>query len=623
MAQPQPITQAQLDFFDPNVPLPQGSPVLATPGDPVDSGLWENEVLTTKYLSTVGGPFHMDDATRALLHTRVIMFKVRIAELTRLRQRLQWPSEIISRELAGHLWKHRFLTRALFRICELPDEVLGIIFTYVVYSSPITTMKQYHATRNVLTSTCRRFRSVALEHRTLWSMVFFTDRAPWELSFRALSQAGTAPLTVGFGVNPNFTLHHGCKPLKAGEINAILAGLAPSVPHLQGVTAIIDDNAMAKFCRWLTPAGPHASPLETLQTLRLHFAPEDGATGQPTAGPSTTLFNEHSMVPNLSTIVLDGIRIDWDNQSPRVFGNVRELILLSGSRPLPNIPSAKWSQILSCAAATLVRLDLRRVWVDDEDDESPPPTRVELPNILELTISYDHSDAQGTEFTLAHMHMPRLACLNIESTLPRRTNFSRLLGETYGHFPQLRVLSLRFVLCEGTPRPEPVRNDYFLEFGRWLRAMPRLKVLKLGWTYNAVQAFLRPLAMPELYLDGQEMKQLRSKKKKNQGPAFTPPLCCPELDTIAISWNEGDPTLDLDDFRLLLMARQQLGKPYSHLEVYVGGSPSAPAKLLAGLNERGISELVGRFELVRYPTVLKAEKEARRESGLGFTLFNV
>lgn len=634
MAQPQPITQAHLDFFSPNVPLPQTSPVLATPYDPVDARIWENEVLTTKYLATVGGPFHMDDATRALLHTRVIMFKVRIAELTRLRARLQRPSEEISRELAGHLWKHRFLTRALFRICELPDEVLGMVFNYVVYSVPITTMKQYHAARNVLTSTCKRFRSVALEHRTLWSTVLFTDNPPWNLSFRALSQAGTAPLTVGFGVNPNVPVHPGCTPVKAGEIDVILDGLVPSVPYLRSVTAIVGDDAMAKLCRWLTPIGLDAEPLEALRTLRLHYAPEEDAAKQPMDEPSITIFNgpttsfgeSHWMLPNLSTIVLDGIRIDWDKQSPCVFANVRELVLSSASRPMPNIPTETWSYILSCAAPTLVRLYLQRVWVAVGDlaaEDYPSPVPMPLPNLLDFSISYDHSPLLATEYTISHMMMPHLVSLNIETNLLRRTYFEPLLLDTVGKFPELRVLTFHFMFCDGRPQPDPVRNEYFVHFGRWLRAMPLLKVLKLGWTYNATQALLRPLVMPELYLDADELEQLRSSKEKKQGSAFVPPVCCPELHTLAVSWNQDDPTFDLDDFKFLLEARQQLGKRYTHLEVFISGGQAVAAKLLEELNKREISQLVGRLEPVPYPTALKAEKDIRRQVGLGFTLVNL
>ena len=622
MAQPQPISQAHLNSINPNVPQPQASPVLPAPYDPVEDRVWENEMLTTKYLATVGPPLPMSDATRALLHTRVLMFKVRIAELTRLRQRLQRPSEEISRELAGHLWKHRFLTRCLFRICELPDEVLGMVFSYVVYSSPITTMKQYHATRNVLTSTCRRFRSVALEHRTLWSTVFFTDHAPWDLSFRALSQAATAPLTVGFGLNPTLPMHRGCNPIKASEIDAILTGLTPSLPHIRTVSAILGDEGMAKFCRWLTPTRPNRPPHGALQTLCLHYAPEEGASGQGTHGPSTVLFdiNQLTVPPNLSTIVLDGVRINWDEQNPYVFENVRDLCLSSGSRPMPNIPSDIWSDMLSGAAGTLVRLILRKIWVIVEDEDAEDylhPTRVLLPKLLDLTISYDLSGLLAAEYTLIHMITPNLTCLTIETAGQQKAYLEGLLLDTVGKFPELRVLHLRFLFFDGRRRPEPVRNEYFLQFGKWLRAMPRLKVLKLGWTYNVVQACLRPLAMPELYLDPQELEVLRSAAEKEL--VVPSPVCCPELDSVSVSWNDGDPTLDFDDFKLLLEARKQLGKPYCHLEVYAGGQ-HVPTKLLGELNKRDISQFVGRLELVPYLTLLKAEREARLECGLGFSL---
>ncbi|TBU34715.1 hypothetical protein BD311DRAFT_746669 [Dichomitus squalens] len=608
MSRPRYVAQ-EPDIF--GVKLPVAQKLDPDPmSDPYAARIWEDEMMYKRYLATVPPPSIMDDALRARFNSRVKMFKVRIHELEALRENMEEnmeerPPAAIGNELASIIWRHRILTRALFPIRDLPNEILGMIFDHVVYSHPIDNMKYYHAARAVLVQTCRRFRDIAYGYRALWRTVIFTDACPWKLSFRAISRAEGVPLTIGFGQAPVLP---GASPVHATDFGVLLHGLILAAPQLREVTAGLCESSMPVFCTWLA-RNTRAFPC--LQTLVLHHVNHRNRDGNVVIfydRPPMIPLRGQVVVPNLRKIDLDGVAIDWESQSPTMFSNVKDLRLGTTYGTMPPLQSHQWSQILFAAASTLVRLDLRMFWVACEWNTPPPSVRVELPNLLELSIHYE-AERRATEFTLAHIDAPRLIALNILSIRNASINFKSLCEQLTGRFPELRLFALRFIACHGPPAPPPVVNQYFAQFGRLLRSMPKLRVLKSGFLYVGVQALLRPLCVPELYLAPEELAAIAEKAARQE--PFAIPICCPELEYLSIFWEYvGDPTGDVRDFALWLNARQQLGKQFPRVCVR---NKTKFEQMKALLEQADIAPSVGEFMIVPTETPMYEEKVVEEE----------
>ena len=102
--------------------------------------------MTTKLTARLPPPTPMTESARALLNSRITMFKARIVELKELRARLvalmsEPPADIrpppsIGKDVATIILKHHLVSWALFPIRELPTEIIGIIFDFDWYLFP-------------------------------------------------------------------------------------------------------------------------------------------------------------------------------------------------------------------------------------------------------------------------------------------------------------------------------------------------------------------------------------------------------------------------------------------------------------------------------------------------------
>src|SRR6202030_2282743 len=80
----------------------------------------------------------------------------------------------------------------IFRINELPTEILANIFRYVVWSSPKPHVGVKF--RLWITWVCRHWRRIAISDFTLWNAIWIRDVPPHEQSLTWFERAGTAPL---------------------------------------------------------------------------------------------------------------------------------------------------------------------------------------------------------------------------------------------------------------------------------------------------------------------------------------------------------------------------------------------------------------------------------------------
>ncbi|KAL1937807.1 hypothetical protein VTO73DRAFT_12826 [Trametes versicolor] len=476
---------------------------------PNPMALWDSEELVKTYLKSSLPIFAPDD--RAPIQARL--------------KKLQFD-----RDLALMLLERKLLRWSEFPIRDLPDDILTIIFRFVVWSSADAAEGSKH--RLYLTWICKRFRALALSDATLWSWVWIRDAAPWERSFTYIQRAGMAPLDIRIDekCGPKGDAHDNPPKyprMTVPQIKNLLEVLKPQVGQLRTLIVVLANiEVVEAFMEGLSKAGPLTS-LERIEVNRTgspHLWPKEKCAG---AGGHLAL-SAHP-IPKLRELSLWGVTTNWNALPP---SNLRTLTLRRIA-PEGCPTSDRWMEILRASPGLLkLSLDAAGPQRDTKNLDIRSARLPYLPSLRELTI--ENMSCVQAAHVLAHMHAPHVMHLSL--MLSAREDSGQLVGLLAGRFPEVRMLHLQGLQVAKTDL-NTVRTV------RWFDSMPHLKMFKFSLTSSHILNAL--LADPRDYhaqgtgpADGEEAKR---------------PAICPELDTVLFD-KQGE-----KDVSTLAKGRKDLG----------------------------------------------------------------
>lgn len=493
---------------------------------------WNSDELIRTYLRSSTEP--MAPADPVLLRTRLQMFRVRMFEIERLRLNLRpASSDVFDRELAAIMYKRKILLWFSFPIRDLPDEILTIIFRYVVWSSNGADQATQH--RLWLTWVCRRFRAIALSDATLWNSVWFRDSPPWTRSFTFIERANTATLDLRIDekIGPEGTAHDAppkYPPITVPQIKELLKILGPKVGQIRILVVVLSDMEVVEaFMEGLSKAGPLSAMerIEVHRTSQPYLWPKDKSEG---SGGHLPLSEQPT--PKLRWLSLNGVTTNWNALQP---SNLRTIDLRRMSvQACPT--SERWSEILKLSPDLFkLSLDAAGPQLDPRRQRIGTGARpIDLPCLRDLTIG-DMSCLYAAH-VLAHMHAPRVMSLSLMS----------LTGQDYGPLTEMlkgRFREVRMLQLQGF---EVGKTDHNMQRAvAWFESMPRLKLLK----FSRVRSYL----LDALLADPRDYRPGEMDTRPADGKDDKRPVVCPELDTV--HFNTQGPT----DMSTFAKGRKDLG----------------------------------------------------------------
>ncbi|KAI0830510.1 hypothetical protein BC628DRAFT_873716 [Trametes gibbosa] len=518
---------------------------------------WDSEELIKVYLKNCVDPKMETDPE--LMRGRLQMFRVRMIELEKMRAYiLPAVSFDFDRELAAVMYKRKLLLWMAFPIRKLPNEILTIIFRYVVWSSTSADQATQH--RLWLTWVCKRFREVAIADSTLWNSVWFRDPPPWTRSLIFLERAGTAPLDIRINEKerPEGTpddVPPPQPPITVAQINLILDKIIPRISQLRIIVIVLENlEVIDTIVRRFSTAGPP----EMLERFEIH------RTGPPYLWPPSNSSGSggyHSLsrfpTPKLRWLSLNGLAVDWTTFQP---ANLRTIDLRRMCvQACPT--SISWSRMLA-ASPDLFKLTLEAATPQLAGERLGSVRAIELPSLRDLTIG--DMSCLYTLNVLAHMSAPRVMSLALVTLIGQ--DYGPLLEMLTGRFREVRVLQVQNI--------ELNKTDLNLRrCARWFESMPRLKLLKFSTT--------RPHMLDALLMDPREYRLVNEMDVQVQSAdgEETRPVICPELDTFYFTSQPGK------EVAALVKGRKDIGAPAKRVYTTTGNVPHIPQKELADIRE--------------------------------------
>ncbi|GLB35878.1 putative F-box-like [Lyophyllum shimeji] len=347
----------------------------------------------------------------------------------------------------------------IFRMNELPNEIMTNIFRYVVWSVPDA--RAGAQWRLWLTWTCRRWRTIALEDPTLWNAIWFRDRPPFPRSFAWFERAASAPLDIRISFEKKW------QPTREQTV-ALLDRVFTKFPNIRMFIFIVESwDLVAIALDKLRDHGSRGIPIN-IERLELHRTGHpyiqlgNAYTPVPLPEPMALFGGVHA--PRLQHVALNGVPILWDTS---IFSNLTTLDVRR--LPLEMAPTlSRFRDILSSSPA------LEKLCLDGAGPQLPPydlPTQRPIPlDNLKILVICDFS-VQYAEYVLSHFTAPRLLDLTLVNLVGE--DYSPVLRMLTGRFPEVKLLTL--YACELVPTTASVLTTH-----RWLESLPLLTYLRLS-----------------------------------------------------------------------------------------------------------------------------------------------
>jgi hypothetical protein len=329
-----------------------------------------------------------------------------------------------------------------------------------------------------LTWICQKWRYTAIEDMTLWCIVFFKDRFPYERSLTFVERAGTAPLDIRINerhegwykehMNDLDDSQEDGHPFTAEMMEDIMNILLPKILTIRMLVIMVDTWKPALVVLHRLRDCGHLP--ERMERFELHRTGRPWLWVGPMAEPQKQLppipFCDRRILPRLTYACFNGLHIQWS------VPQLSNLYVLDIRRvPIENRPSIYnfRDMLKECPRLSKLALDAagpQWIFTDVAEIDLPP---VDLPCLATLVIGdFTVIYAIYVLNTFTAKNLIDLTILNMVGY-----DYGPLVQHLTGRFPDIRVMTVYSVQLL-----DSIANKRRMI--KWLQSMPKIEVLKLA-----------------------------------------------------------------------------------------------------------------------------------------------
>ncbi|PFH49808.1 hypothetical protein AMATHDRAFT_146808 [Amanita thiersii Skay4041] len=410
---------------------------------------WAN-ALKDKYLENiVVHPLSPEEIHTHRLQTWDLI--VKINELRAYKQRIAPQHDSAAENRLFLVTRQYYLMMPrLFRVNELPAEILGNIFHYMIWSSSHSVNS-----RLALTSVCRLWRNIAIGDATLWNAIWFRDPPHYERSLAWLQRSGNGQLDVRIGDTDNHKI-------TAQEMSVLFDRLEEKIGQIRIFVSVAESwEANLEVLRGFNAYGKRGLPL-AMEHLELHYPGASLVHTGNDLGPQgyqpLSLFGG-AVAPHLKNILLNKVPVNWEMSH---LSNLRNLDLRS--IPPHRFPPLSVFRGMLKSSPNLFKLYLESAGPKWERNNSEANEPISLPNMKILILS-DFSLGYAM-YILGQIQAPGVRDLALMNLMGE--DYTPLFAFLTDKFPDLRMLTMWSV--------ETASSRLMV---KWLSSMPKLTFLKV------------------------------------------------------------------------------------------------------------------------------------------------
>jgi len=362
----------------------------------------------------------------------------------------------VVRELAFRRAQWKLLLWRIFPINDLPFEILVNIFTLAILSH---SSREVTRSRLAVASVCKRWRRIVLDSPSMWSIIEFKGKPPFNASVLALQRSKNAPLILLIDVRDGLWQKEQIETegvFTSADMTVLMSHIIPALGRVYELYILCDTwkVVLAALTSLRDVAVPALCRFEVLRSGKAYVSFARN-TIPPELLQPMTLFRRGA--PRLNHVSLDGVHVNWETTP---FKNMRNLEMRKMAvEVMPHLKVFRKMMLGSTTLRTLVLEGSGPQWVEEELDGWKP---VELPCLENLTLG-DFAVDYGV-FMLRLFTAPKLRRLTL---CLLEEDCSGLFAKLTGMFPLLTVIFLFDI---------EVQND---EIARaFFMSMPKLRYLK-------------------------------------------------------------------------------------------------------------------------------------------------
>jgi F-box-like len=446
----------------------------------------------------------------------------------------------------------------IFRINDLPPEILANIFHYIIWVSegPVQSANW----RLWLTWVCRHWRQIALSDPTLWNAIWFRDIPNFERSLAYLERTADAPLDIRINDSQE-------RPLSLAEMQYLFQKLLKKISNLRIVFIVLQEWDLILFVLHAFCAVKERNLPMLLERFEMHRGGSPYVQiGAGHEHPNPIPLFGGATVPSFKYLTLNGIYIDWANSA---LTNLTKIDI----RRIPQDKSPSLSQFRELFARSPA---LRELILDG----AGPSWKTFVPGIqvkpihipsLRVLILGDFR-LKFALYLCSHLSTPNV----LDLTMIRfcgEEDYSKLYEALTSTMPLVRILT--FYNIDFIPTRE--RANIMI---KWLQSMPQVTYFRIGIVKPPVlDLFLHnpktmgPLALhwqvdetpdgqtpdgqtpePEAHTPDSEAQTLEEQIPKDSEQT----IACPKLAFLELEFD------DIDQFEMIIRwarIRKQFGSP--------------------------------------------------------------
>ncbi|KIL71459.1 hypothetical protein M378DRAFT_65319 [Amanita muscaria Koide BX008] len=409
---------------------------------------------------------------------------LRIADVKKFEDALDAAGGPPNFEIENNLFVARVRYRPvfcrLFRINDLPDDVLTDVFRLVVWTGPSPAISNNW--RLWLTWVCTKWRKMVTSDPTLWNAIWFRDPYPFARSFTWFDRSGTTPLDIR--ITDTLVAKYDKKTM-----NEVLDRLFTKISQIRILIVIVEDwepalvvvNRLQIVAEWNCPM-----ILERIEVHRsgAHYLQIDDvpdSVAEELKPPAPLFGGVH--LPTFNSLSLNGLFLDW---SKTHISNLTTLDLRRMS--VTKSPELSVLRAVLLSSPNLYRLCLDGAGPRWQQNETQVLPTISLPNLKRLVCANFTLDY--SMYIMRQIHAPGVRDLHLFNMLGQ--DFSPLFAYLTGRFPDVRMLTIYSV--------EVVRSIVMV---RWLTSMRNLMYLRVANMAPYFLSFFLQRADPVLVPRGQ------------------------------------------------------------------------------------------------------------------------